>query len=123
MRDAPLTALDGIGVFLTALVAAALVAFPFVVGPRFEAMFHEFGAMDALPLLTRLVLSAWIPIGLGAATASGAVLGCVPAIPLGVRRGVLVGAFVMGCAAIAVCLVGLYLPIFLLAGAISEFKE
>jgi hypothetical protein len=119
MRDAPVTALDGIAVLLTALLAAVLVAFPFVVAPHYEAMFRDFGA-SPLPPLTRLVLSARIPIGLGATTATSAVLGCVPAIPRGVRRGVIVGAFVIGCAGIAVCLVGLYLPIFRLADSIQE---
>jgi type II secretory pathway component PulF len=118
MRDARLTTLDVIAVLLTGLVSATLVAFPHVVAPRYREMFADFGAAP-LPALTRLVLSTWFPTALGAATATGPILGCIPAIPLTFRRIALVAAFVLGLASFAVCLVGLYLPIFALADSIK----
>jgi len=119
MRHGHLTAVDGIAVFVTALLTAFLLAFPLWVAPAFEAMFRDFGAAS-VPALTRLVLSRWLPLGLAATTAVGPVLACIPAIPIAYRRGVLVAALVFGCAAVGVCLVGLYAPIFALAGAIKE---
>jgi hypothetical protein len=114
-----LTALDGIAVFLTGLLAAFLVAFPFVVAPSFAGMFRDFGAAS-LPVLTQLVLSRWFPVALGASTAGGPVLASFAAIPLAHRRRLLVAAFVFGTAAVGVCMAGLYEPIFELAGKIRE---
>jgi hypothetical protein len=118
MRDQRLTALDGIAVFLTGLLAAGLVAFPFAVGRSFERLFADFGATSP-PALTRLVLSVWFPCALGALVAGGPVLACIPAVPLVYRRRVLVAAFVLGCVSVGVCLVGLYLPVFALAEGIK----
>jgi hypothetical protein len=120
MRDERLTALDGIALFLTGLLASVLFAFPYVVGPSFRVMFDEFCRKDALPPLTNLALSVWFPSVLGAVTASGPAFCGISSISLAYRRGVLVAAFVFGCAALAVCLVGMYLPIFELAGKIKE---
>jgi hypothetical protein len=119
MHREHLTSLDGIAVFLTGLLTAFLMAFPFLVAPVFAGMVRDFGAAS-LPALTTLVLSRWFPVALGALTASGPVLGCIPAIPLAHRRRVLVAAFVCGSAAVGVCLVGLYEPIFELVGKIKE---
>jgi type II secretory pathway component PulF len=118
VHDDRLTALDGIGVVLDGLLAAALIAFPHVVTPRFEAMFNEFGS-GPLPVLTRLALAMWFPTALGAAPATGLVLGCIPAVPRAVRRSALVVGFVVGLFALAACLVGMYLPIYDLAGSIK----
>jgi hypothetical protein len=115
MRERQFTALDGIAVFLTGLLAAFLVAFAFVIAPRFQAMFSDFGAKDALPPLTRLTLSRWFPLALGASTAAGPVLALMPSIPMVQRRWFLVAAFVFGFAAIGTCWVGMYQPIFDLA--------
>ncbi len=118
MREEQLTALDGIAAFLTAVLVALLVLVAFVVAPSFHGMFSEFGNV-ALPPLTRLVLSRWFPLALAASTAAGPVLAFVPAIPVVWRRRVLVAAFVFGFAALGVCLLGLYQPIFELTGKIK----
>jgi hypothetical protein len=119
MRDEHLTAGDGIAMIITGMQAALLLAFPWVVGWRFEQMFLEFGATTGLPLLTRLALSIWFPVSLGAATALGPVLGCISAVPLRHRRAALVATFVFGWAALGVCMTGVYVPIFGLAGRIK----
>jgi hypothetical protein len=118
MRE-ELSALDGIAVVITGLQAAFLFVFPWLVGRSFQNMFADFGMASPLPLLTRLALTVWFPMTLGATTATGPVLGAIPAVPLTIRRRALIAAFVFGCAAIGACLVGLYLPIFDLAGKIK----
>jgi hypothetical protein len=118
MTDDRLTALDGIAVFLTGLLTVVLVAFTFWVAPSFASMFRDFGN-TSLPLLTRLALSRWFPLTLAATTAIGPALAYIPAIPLRVRRWTLVAAFVFGGAAAAVCLEGMYAPIFDLAGKVK----
>jgi hypothetical protein len=118
MRE-ELSALDGIAVATTSLQAAFLCAFPWLAGRFFQSMFADIGTASPLPLLTRLAVTVWFPVTLGATTASGPVLGCIPAVPLAIRRRTLIAAFVFGCAAIGACLVGLYLPIFELAGKIK----
>lgn len=117
MRE-KLTALDRIAVALTGFETALLLAFPWLWGQRFHTMFAAFGAV--LPGLTRLVLTGWFPLMLGALTATGPVLGSIPAVPLAVRRWILTGAFVFGMAALALCLWGVYLPLLELAGEIKE---
>ncbi len=119
MRDERLGALDGIALFLTGLLTACILAFPFLVAPSFAAMFRDFGGFNSLPALTKLVLTRWFPLTLGATAAIGPVLACVPSIPAVHRRWVLVASFVFGCAAMGVCVVGMYAPIFALAGAIK----
>jgi hypothetical protein len=119
MRDERLTAGDGIAVVITAAQAVLLLAFPFLVARPFNLMFRDMGFNQPFPLLTRLALSAWFPMSLGATTAIGPVLACIPAVPLVHRRRTLVGAFVFGCAAIGACIAGMYLPVFDLA----VFKE
>ncbi len=118
MRDERLGSLDGIAIFLTGVLAAALLAFPLVVAPAFRNMFADFGS-GPLPLLTRWSLSGWFPGALGALVLSGPVLGCIPAVPLRYRRRVLVATFVVGCASVALCVTGVYLPVFELAGKIK----
>jgi hypothetical protein len=119
MQDERLNAGDGIAVAITGMQAACLMAFPWVVGQSFAQMYLEFGAAGGLPLLTRLALSIPFPMSLGATTAIGPVLGCISAVPLSSRRVALVAAFLFGCAAIAVCMVGVYQPMFDLAGKIK----
>lgn len=118
MPDERLTALDGIAVALTGLLATVLFAFPYLVGRHFRLMFDDFGTAS-LPALTNLALSTWFPSVLGAVTAIGPAVAGIPSISLARRRRVVVAAFVFGCAAFAMCLVGMYLPIFDLADNIK----
>jgi hypothetical protein len=85
MRE-DLTALDGIAVVVTGLQAGLLFAFPWLAERFFQSMFAEMGFNTPMPLLTRLVLTVWFPVSLGATTAVGPVLACIPAVPLRVRR-------------------------------------
>ena len=83
-------------------------------------MFRDLGSANHLPTLTRLVISGWLPVILGLFVVSGVVVGVRGPIPLSGRRTLIVLAFVIGGVGFAVCLVGLYLPIFAVADAIKE---
>jgi hypothetical protein len=114
----PFTILDWGGTVVAGFSAVGLLSFP-VVGRSFAAVFRDFGDAERLPALTRLAISGWFPIALGLVVGTGVTLGVRQASDLGRRRAWIVGAFVVGAAGFALCLVGVYLPIFALAGAIK----
>jgi hypothetical protein len=109
-----LTALDQIAASITVFAILFSLQFPFLYGPRFAAMFRDFGN-GALPLLTRLVLTRWFPIVL---TVPPVVLLLLSrrAAKLRRRRALITSAFLAACAAGAFCLIAVYLPILSLAG-------
>ena len=113
-----LTALDWIAAILAALLGAGVVCFP-LVGRRFEAMYRDMGNAH-IPALTRLAVSTWLPCTLGAIVLACVAFGLSSRGGLGTRRASIVGGFVLGGAALAVLLIGVYLPVFRLAGAVSE---
>jgi hypothetical protein len=113
-----LTALDGIAVVVTGLQASLLFAFPWL-SEGFVRLSSDLCRKDALPLLTVLVMTVWFPVTLGGTAATGPVLGCIPAIPVRVRRWILIAAFAFACAALGACVVGVYLPIYEMAGKIN----
>jgi hypothetical protein len=114
----PFTILDWVGMAAAGFSALGLLVFP-VAGRSFAAMFQDFGSPEHLPTLTKLATSWWFPMLFGLLVAIGLVLGTRRASPLGRRRAWIVGAFVLGGAAFALCLVGAYLPIFAVAGAMK----
>ena len=113
-----LTALDWIGVVLVGLGASGLVALS-LVGRAFAVMYADFGATEALPVATRLALAPWCPPLLAAATVLVLAGGLRPSASIGQRRAWIVGAFVFSLLGFALCLVGLYLPLFALAGSVE----
>jgi hypothetical protein len=114
---AELTVLDWIGVCVASFTALALFAFP-LVGRTFAATFRDLGT-PSLPLLTQLALAVWFPPALGLLVAAGISVGVFRADSLAARRAIIVGSFLLGAAAFALCLVALYLPIFELAGNVK----
>jgi len=112
------TILDWIGALVTGGSVFGLVGFP-LVGSTYVGMYEDFGASASLPLLTRLVISGWFPPLLAATAAAPLALGLRPSRPLAQRRLWVVGAFLLGWGALGLCVVGLYLPIFALAGAVG----
>jgi hypothetical protein len=115
-RDETFGVLDGLGAALAALGALALATFP-TAGGNFAAMFEDFGSLSELPLLTRLATTTWFPLLLAATVAGMLGVGFGRRAPA--RRYWLLGAVVLGAAGFALCLVGVYLPIFAIAGAIK----
>lgn len=113
-----LTVLDWIGVAVAASSGVGLATFP-VVGQRFATMFDDLGPRAALPLLTRLVLTTWFPLGLALFVVVAIAIGLRGARALAARRAWIVGAFLVGAAGFATCFVGVYMPVFALAGAIK----
>jgi hypothetical protein len=112
----PFTALDWIAVALTLMVAMGIVVLVVGIAPAFAGMYADFGAADALPALTRFVLSpAAAALGLVPSALAGAGL---RARPIAVRRGFVVVGFLVGLAMLGLCLVGLYMPIFAVTDAV-----
>jgi len=97
--------------------ALGLFAFP-IMGSSFAAMFRDFGNAQ-LPALTQLVITGWFPPILGLLVAGATARGLRGAMPLVQRRLWILGAMVLAGVSIGVCVVGVYLPIFTLAGNIK----
>ena len=90
-----------------------------IAGRSFAGMFEDMGSRATLPLLTRLATSAWFPLVLALPVAAFLVFGRQACRPLQRRRAWVVGAFVLGGFAFGLCLVGVYLPVFAVAGAVK----
>jgi hypothetical protein len=115
----PLTILDSIGIVVVCSALCALFVFPFTLAPSFEVMFRDFGGEPSA--LTRWVLSKWFAPALATVPAAcvAAALGFRRTAPIRERRSLVVAAFVLALGALALCLIGLYLPIVELAGSIQ----
>lgn len=107
-----LTALDWIAAALGWLLAGALVLFALVHAPGFRKMFEEFGG--ELPVLTRLVLTPW-PALAACAVATATLVGGVALR----RRALIVIGFFLALGGLGLCVAGVYLPIFEVAGAVK----
>jgi hypothetical protein len=105
------------GIVLSTLGAIGLFLFPLASGP-FAAMFKDMGDAE-LPLLTRVALSAWFPIGLGVVVVAGAVAGARGGGPLSRRRALILVSAIFAIGGMIACVIGMYLPIFALAGKIK----
>ena len=112
-----LQSLDVAGIVTAGLGAVGLFLFPLASGP-FAAVFKDLGNAD-LPALTRIALSTWFPLSLGAIVSCGAVLGLRGGGSLARRRALILGSSVLAAGGVIACVVGMYLPIFSLAGAIK----
>ena len=111
------TVLDWLGTVVAGFSAVGLLLFP-VAGRSFGSMFRDLGSGSHLPTLTTLAISGWFPMLLGLLVGTGVVVGVRPTVPLARRRILIVGAFVLGGIGFGLCLVGVYLPIFAIAGAV-----
>lgn len=111
------TVLDWLGAVWTGFAVLGLLAFPVVAG-SFRAMYAEFGDVE-LPALTHFVTQPWVPPVLAVGPVVLLILGFRTRIGLGRRRFSVVMAFLLSSVLVAVCLWGVYLPLFDLAGAIS----
>ncbi len=116
-REHAFTVLDWIGAIVTAFAIVGLVSLS-AYGGAFRGMYADFGDV-ALPALTTVVMKPFVPPLLGVVAALPLALAARRA-PIRARRLAVVAAFVLACAFAAVCLVGLYMPMFELAGSIAE---
>ncbi len=115
----PLTVLDRIGIGLTVFPLAALLFFRPLAGRAFEEMFRQIGTLGGLPAITRLALTWWFPVVVGLAPLGALLRGLMAGVPVPQRRTWVIGAFFMACIGLAICVYGVYLPIFDLAGKIK----
>jgi hypothetical protein len=113
------TTLDWIGAILAVGLSLALLIFPFAWGRSVALTFEDLNAAQ-LPSLTTLVLSQWFAPLLGTSAAVGTVVGgASKTVPIGRRRACVVAGFLVALIGFTVCLVGAYLPMFEIAGAIK----
>ena len=111
-------ALDGVLIAGALFASAAVAAFPFFVVPTFVAMYQDFGSQ--LPILTRVVIGSAYSLG----TIGVVVLACVVGVVLvlagqrGPGRISLLVATGVGMLMCAFTMMGLYLPILQVAGAV-----
>lgn len=109
--------LDWLGLVCTGTAALGLFVFPVYAGSFLE-MYAEFGDV-ALPTLTWAVTRAWVPPALAIAPLALLVYGLRAEAAIVRRRLSIVGAFMLSWALVGICLWGVYLPIFELAGAVT----
>jgi hypothetical protein len=114
------TILDWIGVVVTVLALLGTCVLSLNAGV-FGGMFKDLGTRG-LPLLTRLVLRPWFGFLLALPSAAMVTVAVLrhQRSSLGRRRALVVVAFVLALLAAGVILVGLYQPIFSMAGAVKE---
>jgi len=87
--------------------------------PVWRTMFREFGSLDDLPLLTRIVLVPWsIPVITLPAVAAIAMALRALRRPAQRRRWIL-AAVILACLGLAVCVVATRLPSFMVAEKIQ----
>lgn len=109
------TVLDWIGALFAGVAIALLVSLS-LYAPRFRAMYADFGDV-ALPTLTAIVTQPCVP-PLLALVAALPLANAFRRTPLRSRRFWVAAAFVLACGFLAVCAIGLYMPIFAIAGTI-----
>lgn len=117
MEQQPLTALDWIAALVAGTNLVALLAFP-VIGRSFGAIFQDLGGAN-LPLLTRLATSFWFPGAMAVPGAAALAMALRAKVPLATRRAWIIGAFATAVAGLALCGLGLYLPLFRIGDAIK----
>ena len=112
------TILDWIGIFYVVIHIIALFVIPKIT-PFFKEMYISFG--EALPALTSVVITPWFSIILGIICVSIFSLQWHKSIKISInrRRAVIVLSFFISGAALSLCVVGFYLPIFDMAGAVG----
>ena len=114
---AAFTVMDWVGVVGAGFGVLGLLVFP-LVASTFSAMYADFGA-PSLPVLTTIVTRPWLPLVLALVPSGLLVFGLRPRVSLGHRRLRVVAAFLLSWIFVGVSGVGLYLPVFAIAGAIS----
>lgn len=107
--------IDWITTLVAGNTAVFLLGFSSVAGHRFGSMFDDFGGK--VPFVTSLVVRWYVPTAAGLLVAALLVYGLRGAPSR--RRALLAGAAFAGLAASAICVYGLYAPVWELAGKIK----
>jgi hypothetical protein len=107
--------LDWLSLLVAGNTAVFLLGFSLVAGHRFGSMFDDFGGK--VPFVTSLVVRWYVPTAAGLLVAGALVYGLRGAPSR--RRVTLAGAALAGLLAAAICVYGLYAPIWELAGKIK----
>jgi len=114
-----LTIADKTAVLITWLSITALLFFP-VVANQYSIMFNDFGGK--LPLLTKIVLKGWYPHGCALLSIVTMALRWFPERMVSIRavRTVVILSLVLSCTGVALCVIGVNLPMFEMMDAISK---
>ncbi len=88
-------------------------------GNAFAGIFRDLGGEEHLPTLTTLAVSLWFPPLLGLVVALATARGVRGALPLTQRRLWVLGAMVFAGVSIGACVIGVYMPMFMLSGNIK----
>ncbi len=112
-----LSALDWIAFGLAVLGVFFCLQFPFGLAGTYAKMFRDFGG--ELPVITRLALSVWFPLLLGAVPVLPLVLSLDSKRGLGTQRAMVVVGFFSAMAAVTLLMLAMYAPIQQLAGQIQ----
>ncbi len=112
------TILDWLGTVAAGFSVVGLLLFP-IAGWSFAGMFEDMGSRASLPLLTRLATSAWFPLALAVPVVVSLAFGLRASTRLSRRLAWVVGAVILVGAAFGLCLIGTYLPVFAIAGAVK----
>jgi hypothetical protein len=111
-----LVGLDWIGLGVACLLIVRLLAFAF---GGWRTMFRDFGSLDELPWLTRIILGWWAPPALALPAIAALVMFYRRRRQQAERRRWLLAAVVLSFVGLAVCIVAIYLPVFSLAGKLE----
>jgi amino acid transporter len=111
-----LALLDWMGIGIAALPTMRIIAFSL---GGWRAMFRDFGALDELPWLTRVVLLPWVPPVLALPAIVALFMVYRTRRRKAQRRQWIVAAMILAFLGIGLCVVAMYLPIFDLAGKIQ----
>ena len=114
-----MTIIDRIGMVYIVSNILGLLLFPNVAN-TFRGMFQDFGG--ELPVITLLVLKPWFSIMFAVSGAVVFSLQWHKKIKTNIkhRRTVVIAAFIIVVTAAAVCVIGLYLPIFTMSQALTS---
>lgn len=102
-----------------AVSLVATVAMSVLLVPRFTDMFRDFGSAAELPLLTRLVARRSLLLGVAMVPMLLCVLGPLLRLERGARVALVAVAAVIALLVVVSVPVGMYLPIFRIAGTIA----
>jgi hypothetical protein len=116
---ASFSTLDWMGFTVTALALSWLAYFALVARPAFLHMFADLGSGTDLPAVTRLVGRPWFAPAIATLPAGLLVAAALGRGSVGVRRALVVAAFLLVGAEIGFCVWAMYRPIFDLAGSIK----
>jgi len=115
-----LSSLDWMAVGMVALTALGMLVAPAVVTPYYRSMYEDFVTeLDQLPSITVFVMQIWFPLVSAMFPLALLVVALSGRRHLYLRRFLIIAAFFLGVALASLYSIGLYAPVYAIAGAVS----